>query len=151
MTDGCYISSEIALRWTSQDLNDDMSTLVQVMAWWRQATSHYLSQCCPRSLSPYSITRSQWVKLKSCRVSFVHNLFRSWMMIDDDNLMIVIKIDWWWLIMKIMINEHNSLHFGNWSWLLIDWLLIIWWSWMMIMRFDWWCYWLIMKIHPYPF
>ena len=31
--------------------------LVQVMAWSCQATSHYLSQCWPRSLSPYGITR----------------------------------------------------------------------------------------------
>ena len=44
------------------DLTDDKSTLVQVMAWCRQATSHYLSQCWPRSLSPYGVTRPQWVK-----------------------------------------------------------------------------------------
>ena len=31
------------------------------MAWCRQATSHYLSQCWPRSLSSYGITRPQWV------------------------------------------------------------------------------------------
>ena len=31
------------------------------MAWCRQATSHYLSQCWPRSLSPYDVTRPQWV------------------------------------------------------------------------------------------
>ena len=31
------------------------------MAWCRQATSHYLSQCWPRSMSPYGITRPQWV------------------------------------------------------------------------------------------
>ena len=40
----------------------DKSTLVQVMAWCHQATSHYLSQCWPSSLSPYGITRPQWVK-----------------------------------------------------------------------------------------
>ena len=28
----------------------------------RQATSHYLSQCWPRSMSPYDVTRVQWVK-----------------------------------------------------------------------------------------
>ena len=28
-----------------QDLTDDKSTLVQVMAWCRQAKSHYLNQC----------------------------------------------------------------------------------------------------------
>ena len=36
---------------------DDKSTLVQVMAWCRQATSHYLNQCWPRSPTPYGITR----------------------------------------------------------------------------------------------
>ena len=44
------ISCETALRWMQQHLTDDESTLVQVMAWCRQATSHYLSQCWPRSL-----------------------------------------------------------------------------------------------------
>ena len=64
MIDGCLtwgISSEIALIWMSLDFTDDQSTLVQVMAWCRQATSHYLSQCWPRYLSPYGVTRSQWV------------------------------------------------------------------------------------------
>ena len=30
------------------------------MAWCHQATSHYLSQCWPRLLSPYGVTRPQW-------------------------------------------------------------------------------------------
>ena len=55
------ISCDIALRWMSLDLTDDESTLVQVMAWCRQPTSHYLSQCWPGSLSPYGVTRPQWV------------------------------------------------------------------------------------------
>ena len=46
----------------SPDLTDDKSTLVQVMAWCRQEKSHYLSQCWPRSLSPYGVIRPQWVK-----------------------------------------------------------------------------------------
>ena len=36
--------------------------MAQVMAWCRQATSHYLSQCWPRSTSPYGIASSQWIK-----------------------------------------------------------------------------------------
>ena len=59
--DGWGISCEIALVWMSLDFTDDQSTLVQVMAWWRQATSHYLSQCWPRSLSAYGFTRPQRV------------------------------------------------------------------------------------------
>ena len=51
----------IALRRMSLDFTDK-STLVQVMAWCRQATSHYLSQYWPRSLSPYGITKPPWVK-----------------------------------------------------------------------------------------
>ena len=59
--DGWRICCEIALIWMSLDFIDDQSTLVQVMAWCRQATSHYMSQCWPRSMSPYGVTRPQWV------------------------------------------------------------------------------------------
>ena len=52
---------EIALRWMPLDFTDDKSTLVQVMAWCRQATSHYMNQCLPRSVSPYGVTRPKWV------------------------------------------------------------------------------------------
>ena len=62
MIDGCDIWSETAVRLTSRDLNDDNSTLIQVIAWWRQATNHYLNQCWPRSRPPNGGTRPQWVK-----------------------------------------------------------------------------------------
>ena len=61
VTDGWGISCKIALRWMPLDLTDDKSTLVQVMAWCHQATSHYPSQCWPRSMSPNGVTRPQWV------------------------------------------------------------------------------------------
>ena len=61
--DGRGSFGEIAVRWMLLDLNDDKSTLVQVMAWCHQATSHYLSQWWPRSMSPYGVTRPQWVKI----------------------------------------------------------------------------------------
>ena len=38
------------------------STLVQVMAWYREATSHNLIQCWTKFMSPYGVTRPQWVK-----------------------------------------------------------------------------------------
>ena len=63
VTDGWGISRKIALRWMPLDLTDK-STLVQVMAWCPQATSHYL-QCWPRSMSPYGITRPQWVNYRN--------------------------------------------------------------------------------------
>ena len=61
--DDCVISFEIALRWMSVDLTDNKSTLVQVMAWCHQATSHYLIQCWPRSVSPFGSTRPNVLKL----------------------------------------------------------------------------------------
>ena len=54
-------SCEICLTFGPQNPVDEKSTLVQVMAWCHQATSHYLSQCWPRSMPPYGITRPQWV------------------------------------------------------------------------------------------
>ena len=59
--DGWGISSEINLIWMPLNFTYDQSTLVQVMVWCRQAISHYVSQCWPRPLSPYDVTRPQWV------------------------------------------------------------------------------------------
>ena len=56
--DGWSISRKIALKWMPMYLTDGKSTLVQVMAW-------YLSQCWPRSLSPYGFIRPQWVNWNS--------------------------------------------------------------------------------------
>ena len=52
------ISSAITCRWMMKDPTDEKSTLAQLMAWCRQATSHYLSQSWPRSktMSPYDVT-----------------------------------------------------------------------------------------------
>ena len=60
--------------------DDDKSTLVQVMAWCHQATSHHLSQCWPRSQSPYGITRPQWVNSlapETCGSVFFYS-FMNW-------------------------------------------------------------------------
>ena len=54
-------SCEIALRCMPQNSGNDKSTLIQLMAWCRKATSHYLSQCWPKAMSPYGITGPRWV------------------------------------------------------------------------------------------
>ena len=56
---GWGIFYEIASRWIPLDLTDN--TVVQVIAWCRQGTSP--SKCWPRFMSPYGVTRPQWVKL----------------------------------------------------------------------------------------
>ena len=45
------ISIWLDRKWMSQDHTDDKSTSVHVMAWCSQATSYYLRQCWPRSMS----------------------------------------------------------------------------------------------------
>ena len=65
---GCRgIYCETDLRYMSLDFTEYKSTLVQVMACCRQASSHYLSQCWPRYRSPYGGTRPLLVKI------YVHN------------------------------------------------------------------------------
>ena len=50
-------SFAITFRWMPQNTFEDKSILVPVMAWCRQAASHYLSQCCRRSMTQYGITK----------------------------------------------------------------------------------------------
>ena len=70
--DGWGIWCEISLGWLPLDHTCNKSTMVQVTAWCRQATSHYLSQCWPRSMSPYGVTRPQWLKNKSYLFLWCH-------------------------------------------------------------------------------
>ena len=53
------IQMNIILGWMPEDLIDGKSTLVQVMAWCSQATSHYLEQGWFKILMPYGTTRPQ--------------------------------------------------------------------------------------------
>ena len=53
----------------------------------RQAISHYLSLCYPRSMPPYGFTRPQWVKVNKCNIklwrmqSYLHYIYNSLLMI----------------------------------------------------------------------
>ena len=53
----CY---EMDFSWIPQNPIGDWSTLVRVMACCRQAASHYLNQCWPKSMSPYVVTGTQY-------------------------------------------------------------------------------------------
>ena len=106
--DGWGISCEIALIWMSLDWTDDQSTLVQVMAWCCQATSHYLSQCWLRSLSPYGVTRPQWVKY--C-IKLKHS-----------NEKYCICLWWYWRIfyIKSCDSQHEKYLCVYWMWVSIN-------------------------------
>ena len=50
------------------------------MAWCREATSHYMSQCWPRYLSPYGVTSPQWVNpFNNGYMGILINTFSSFM------------------------------------------------------------------------
>ena len=49
----------IALMWMPKNINNGKAKFLQIMAWYCQATSHYLSQCWLRSMTPYGITMPQ--------------------------------------------------------------------------------------------
>ena len=94
------------------DLTDDKSTLLQVMAWYRQTTSHYLNQCWPRSPTPYGVTRPQWAKVspyhtKLILVNIKYNICNfstlrlrrksKYFILEDIALSITqIGYNWWW-------------------------------------------------------
>ena len=58
VSDECHRTS---LMRSTNEVTNEKSTLVLVMAWCHQATSHYQSQYWPRSELPYGINRPQWV------------------------------------------------------------------------------------------
>ena len=92
---GWGISSKNAFRWMSLAPTYYESTLVQVMAWCHQATSHYLSQCWHRSLSPYAVTRPQWVNTDML----------------DENAMMSEQIKTW----PDKMWEENNLYIAQWN------------------------------------
>ena len=86
---------KIPLRWMPQKFTDEKSTLVLVMAWCHQAPSHYLSQCWPRSLSSYGITRQQWVNYHNNLITLKctwSDFFSPWNMYADTAVLFMIMI-----------------------------------------------------------
>ena len=87
----------------------DKSSLVQVMAWCHQAICHYLSQCLSRSLSPYHVTRPQWVNPSHWKnMDIGSNLvaFSTW----HDNRQLIIKFP------KILKVQDQCLEFQSEIW-----------------------------------
>ena len=109
LTGKCKTSYANTPRWMSRDLIDGKSTLVQVMAWCRQARSHYLSQCWSRSMSPNGVTRPQWVNYFSswkCYVDERHVKLSSRTLEDSDQqFRVSLKVPW-------KRNHHCQIYWG---------------------------------------
>ena len=69
------IFCESALRWISQELTDDWSTLVQVMVWYRQAPHHCLSQYWPSSMLSYDVTKPLCVNWVNDRYPWFNDIY----------------------------------------------------------------------------
>ena len=74
---------EIAVLWMPQNLTNEKSSLIQVMARCHQTTDPYLKQCWPRSPTPYHVITPQWDKCIT-----LYNVNRSlplcgWLMISQ--------------------------------------------------------------------
>ena len=74
--DGWDTCCEIALRRMSLDLTDDKSTLVQVMAWCRQAPETMLTQFSVAICSVAHCSRSQDIDLFKFQLSYCYNPFQ---------------------------------------------------------------------------
>ena len=57
------IRRAVARRRILENPTNEKSALVQVMAWCRQATSHYLDQYWPRSMSPHGVPDHKMLNL----------------------------------------------------------------------------------------
>ena len=102
-------SCEIAFMILSQDPNLDYSTSVQVMAWCRQATSHYLHQCWPTSMSPYGVIRPQWVDTALDRIAWYKTLRHEQMAAV---LQTILWIAFSWIkIIVFLLNSHLTVFF----------------------------------------
>ena len=64
-----WTSIKISQKFVPKGPIDNESTLVQVMAWRRQATSHYLSQCWTSSPTDICGTRGRWVNVTLTNMS----------------------------------------------------------------------------------
>ena len=87
-----------------------LSILVQVMAWCRQATSHYLSKCWPWSLSQYGVIRPQW--LKKNKYYFHDRMYISnpfWGIACTDDILIVCTVTY-----------HERTHILKWHYFVIS-------------------------------
>ena len=110
--DGWGISCEIALIWMSLNLPNDKSTLDQVMAWCRQATSHYLSQCWPRSMSPNGVTMPQG--LKALTSEEMADVLQTMVSFFKENFRLLVKISLKFVHIVPVDNELALVRVLNW-------------------------------------
>ena len=85
----CYSLIDSLSSWR---LKWNLSNLILVMALCHQAINHFLSQCWPVSMSPYGVTRPQWV---SC--IYISGNVDMYIRKFKKNIYLLFSIiPWWW-------------------------------------------------------
>ena len=127
---GIFKSSYVnVIRWMPQQFTDDKLTLVQVMAWCCQATSHYLKQSWSRSPTPYAslgpneLSHRGWDKFFTILQTTFSNAF-SWTKMCEFHL----RFDWS-LFLRVELTIFQ--HWFAWSapshylkqWWLVNWCI----------------------------
>ena len=97
---------ETALCWMPQN------TLVQIMVWCHQATSHYLSQCWPRSMLSYGITRPWGIEHKLPWPDTVHRIGKK---IDFAHFQVVLEATRCWKFCGLEAVSCFPVQSGLWS------------------------------------
>ena len=111
--------TEHALRWITQNPTKENLTLVQVMIWCHQATSHYLkcSMLISRSMLPCDVTGSQWfntLKPRRNRCHFADDIFKC--IFVNENVSITIKISLKFIPTGPMNNYPSLVQKMAWRW-----------------------------------
>ena len=68
------ISIKISLKFVPKGPISNIPALVQIMAWRRTGDKSLFETMMVRLLTHICVTRPQWVKLQSLKISFVHNI-----------------------------------------------------------------------------
>ena len=100
--------------WMPHYLTNEKSTLVQVMVWCHQTPSHHLSHCWPIFMSPYGVTRPQWVNTgvpwdfkgsHKYRGEGCTNECMDEHMDEDNSIIICFLWKWWGQLYKIRLHK----------------------------------------------
>ena len=81
--ENCLFSPRVLVRGIPDRVEftpENWSLLVQVMTCCHQASCHYLSQCWPKSMSPYGATRLQWVNEHYGQTKSISYMLMPWLL-----------------------------------------------------------------------
>ena len=105
----CHKTTWSLVKTKRKDLVDRKPTFVQVRAWCRQATSHYLNKCLPMFMSPYGVTGPHWFNWSECSTNIT--VLLSHITVECDS--VISRRSSWKYLQYIYIHSSPA---GRWNW-----------------------------------